>query len=116
MGTTNKRMKGESKDHEEKPTMTMEKEQSRSGRMDTSQLGNEERIPTASNKDWATKKRIKKEADVRTEVTGRPPETPRQDNVSKSREADRPHATHQKCRCNPPKIRRRDKSAKHYKG
>ena len=60
-------------------------------------------------------KRTKEEADVKTEVTGTPSETPRQDSVSKSREADRPNATHQKCRCNPPNIRRRDKSAKYYK-
>jgi len=60
MGTTNKRMKGESKDHKEKPTMTMEKEQSRLRCMDTSQLGNEERIPTASNKDWATKSELRR--------------------------------------------------------
>ena len=95
--------------------MTMEKGQSHSRRMDTSQLGNGEKIPLHLTR-TGPPKQTKKEANVKTEVTGKPPETPRQDSVSKSRKADRPHVTHQKCRCNPPKIQRRDKSAKHYKG
>jgi len=57
-------------------------------------------------------KRIKEEADVKTEVTGKPPETPRQDSVSGSKEADRPHATHQECQCNPPRKSEEVQSAK----
>jgi len=83
--------------------MTMEKGQSHSRRMDTSQLGNGEKIPLHLTR-TGPPKQTKKEANVKTEVTGKPPQNPRQNSVSISREANGPPATHQKCQCNPPEI------------
>jgi len=83
--------------------MTMEKEQVHLRCMDTSQLGNGEKIPLHLTR-TGPPKQTKEEADIKTEVTGKPPQNPRQNSVSISREADGPPVTHQKCRYNPPKI------------
>jgi len=53
--------------------MTMEKEQVHSRRMDTSQLGNGEKIPLHLTR-TGPPKQTKEEADVKTEVTGKPPQ------------------------------------------